>query len=104
MDAKGGDGALRSSAGSQHVGALPKPASSNPETHHTTSAQSECAYRRGKELRSQKTVLGLCIRIHEFILYTNKVHSSELPAPRIYASVKIKRHNSVRLLQANKGH
>lgn len=50
-----------------------------------------------KKKQKKKTVLGLCIRVYEFILCTNKVHSSELLAPCPYASVKIKRQSEVSL-------
>lgn len=71
---------------------MPEPASSNLETNCTTSAQSECAYRRNERVAEtkKKKVLGFCIRVYKFILCTNKVHSSELLAPS-YASVKIER-------------
>lgn len=67
----GGEGALWSSTGSRQVGALPEPASSYPEADHMPFAPSECACRR-KKTRGDKSVPGLCIRIHEFILYTKK--------------------------------
>ncbi len=72
VDAKGGgEGALWSSTGSQQVGALPEPASSYPEADHMPFALSECACRRRKSC-GDKSVPGLCIRIHKFILYTKK--------------------------------
>ena len=72
VDASGGGrGALWSSTGNQQVGTLPKPASSYPEADHMPFGLSECACRRRKSCRD-KSVPGLCIRIHKFILYTKK--------------------------------